>query len=99
MLDLKTLLHPKNYYMFIIVIIVVYGTRFVNLTSYIDSPIAKFSIALLTLYVSNINPLYGVYVLLLYFFAYNFTITKDIKESFSHIEAFENLEVIDSDIY
>jgi hypothetical protein len=30
---------------------------------------------------------------------YNFTITKEIKESFNHIEAFEHLEAIDSDVY
>ena len=92
-------LELKNYYMIIIVAIIVYGTRFVNLSAYIDSAIVKFSVALITLYLAHKNPIHSIYVLLLYFFAYNFTITKDIKESFNHIEAFENLEAIDSDEY
>ena len=89
MLNLKSLLNKDNYYVLIIVFIIVYGVRFVNLISIIDSPIVKFSVAILSLYLTNINPVYSIYVLLLYFFAYNFTITKNIKENFTHIETFD----------
>lgn len=89
----------NKYYYIALLVIIIYGTRNLNLATYIDSPFIKFTILCLSLYFAHINPTYSIYVLVLYFYLYNFSLTKEIKENFNHIEAFEHLELIDSDVY
>lgn len=89
----------NSYYYLALVVVIIYGTRNLNIAPYIDSPFTKFLMLVLSLYLAHINPTYSIYVLVLYFYLYNFSLTKEIKENFNHIEAFEHLELIDSDVY
>ena len=89
----------NSYYYVALIAIIVYGTRNLNIAPYIESPFTKFSMLILSLYLANINPTYSIYVLVLYFYLYNFSLTKDMKENFNHIETFEHLEIVDSDVY
>ena len=89
----------KQYYIVVLIAVIIYGTKNINIVPFIESPLTKFTMLGLILYFAHINPTYSIYTLVLYFYLYNFSVTKEMKESFSHIEAFEQLEVIDSDVY
>ena len=87
-----------NYQIVCIIFIVVFGLSYLpQVAKYIDSPFVKFSFLGLIIYYANMKPLYAIYLILLYFYLYNMSLTREIKENFSHVEAFEELEIMDTD--
>lgn len=76
------------YYCGILIGLIIYGTRNLNIVPYIESNYTKFTMLIFSLYFAHFNPQYSIYILVLYFYLYNFSLTKEMKENFKHIEAF-----------